>query len=107
MSVIDKLVQQLVIQREGVDNDPATLLTSIDMRLLIDVQGGNTKDDEKYKKQLDKSRKLEKELQQTRDFADKDRGTQIKKVLCRRDQVGDGDAAASKDRDVGRCPRDH
>lgn len=79
MMIIDKIVQQVVIQRNGDDCDPLIALTSIDMRNLVgDIIGGGgerSKDfDEKYKKQLDKSRKLEKELNAIRDSADKDKG---------------------------------
>ena len=77
MMIIDKIVQQIIIQRDGDDSDPAVALTNIDMRSLVsEILGGEkSKDiDEKYKKSLEKSRKLEKEVTTIRDETDKEKG---------------------------------
>lgn len=84
MMIIDKIVQQIIIQRDGDDSDPAVALTSIDMRSLVsEILGGEkSKDiDEKYKKQLEKSRKLEKEVNTIRDETDKEKGIVIINIV--------------------------
>lgn len=75
--IIDKIIQQIIIQRDGEDSDPAIALSSIDMRSLVsEILGGEkSKDtDEKYRKQLEKSRKLEREVNVLRDGLDKEKG---------------------------------
>eukprot|EP00842_Homolaphlyctis_polyrhiza_P000475 jgi/Hompol1/1428/HPOL_002697-RA len=66
MMIIDKVVQQIVLQKEGEDPDPVAALANIDMRNLVgDLTNTSIlrEQEEKYQKQLEKTKRLEKELQ--------------------------------------------
>jgi hypothetical protein len=65
MFVIEKLVQQITIQKNSEDHDPAVVVANIDMKEFIDALANveAMKEQEvRYQKQLEKSRRLEKEL---------------------------------------------
>lgn len=65
MFVIEKLISQITIQTSGQDHDPASVIANIDMRHFMDTLGNveAMKDQEsRYQKQLEKSRRLEKEM---------------------------------------------
>lgn len=65
MFVIDRVIQQITIQRNGEDPDPNAALAELDFRAivtdLLDTDQVRT-DEEKLKKQMEKTRKLEKDL---------------------------------------------
>ncbi|KAI8898114.1 hypothetical protein BC833DRAFT_649016 [Globomyces pollinis-pini] len=66
MLVIDKLVQQLTLQRSGEDSDPSVLLANIDMSKFIgDLNNVESlkEQEARYQKQLEKSKRLEKEIE--------------------------------------------
>ncbi|KAK5665677.1 hypothetical protein QVD99_007326 [Batrachochytrium dendrobatidis] len=65
MMIIDKVVQQIVLQKDGEDPDPIAALANLDMRHLVGDMTSTSilKDQEdKYQKQLEKSKRLEKEI---------------------------------------------
>ena len=65
MMVIDKVVQQIILQRDGQDPDPSAALAALDLRsLLTDSNSADRRDDldEKYRRQYEKTKRLEKEL---------------------------------------------
>ncbi|KAJ1338799.1 hypothetical protein BSLG_006436 [Batrachochytrium salamandrivorans] len=65
MMIIDKVIQQIVLQRDGEDPDPVAALANLDMRHLVgDMTSTEILKDqeEKYQKQLEKSKRLEKEI---------------------------------------------
>ncbi|KAI9093467.1 formin homology 2 domain-containing protein [Phlyctochytrium arcticum] len=66
MFIIDKMVQQIVLQRDSEDPDPAAMLADVDVRAmvaeLIDTDKLREQED-KYRKQVEKSKRLEKELE--------------------------------------------
>nr|KAJ3420068.1 hypothetical protein HK105_006158 [Polyrhizophydium stewartii] len=65
MMVIDKVVQQIVLQRQGEDPDPMAAIAALDMRHLVgDMTSAEIlrEQEEKYQKQLEKSKRLEKEI---------------------------------------------
>ncbi|KAJ3218661.1 Disheveled-associated activator of morphogenesis 1 [Dinochytrium kinnereticum] len=67
MLLIDKIVQQISIQRDSEDPDPAAALTDIDVRgIVADLVDTNRlrESDEKFRKQLERAKKLEKEVEQ-------------------------------------------
>lgn len=65
MFIIDKVVQQIVLQRDSEDPDPAAMLADLDVRAmvaeLLDTDKIREQED-KYYKQVEKSKRLEKEL---------------------------------------------
>ena len=64
MFFIDKLIQQIVIQRENEDFDPAAAVTNINVKSMVSALNDTDKvrlDEEKYRKQLEKTKRLEKE----------------------------------------------
>ncbi|KAI8924051.1 hypothetical protein BC831DRAFT_467748 [Entophlyctis helioformis] len=65
MMIIDKIVQQVVLQRDGEDPDPMAALVNIDVRSLVGDMTSTEilkEQEEKYRKQLEKSKRLEKEI---------------------------------------------
>ncbi|KAJ3174768.1 Dishevelled associated activator of morphogenesis 2 [Geranomyces variabilis] len=66
MFIIDKAVQQIVLQRDSEDPDPAAMLFDLDVRSmvadLVDTDRIREQED-KYRKQIAKSKRLEKELE--------------------------------------------
>ncbi|KAJ3069197.1 hypothetical protein HDU98_007726, partial [Podochytrium sp. JEL0797] len=68
MFVIDKVVQQICLQKSGDHaSDPAAALLELDMRALVNESGGgdmakSREVEEKLRKAVEKTRKLEKEL---------------------------------------------
>ncbi|KND03814.1 uncharacterized protein SPPG_01270 [Spizellomyces punctatus DAOM BR117] len=66
MFIIDKVVQQIVLQRDSEDPDPAAMLADLDVRAmvaeLLDTDKIREQED-KYRKQIEKSKRLEKELE--------------------------------------------
>ncbi len=74
MLIIEKVVQQITLQRDGEDTDPAATLLNIDMRSIVadllnsSGMGPNAREaEERYRKVLEKSRKLERELAEMRE----------------------------------------
>ena len=70
MLVIDKLVQQLSIQKHGEDPDPSVVLANIDVRDFVgqmDNVETLKEQEQRYQKQLEKARRLEKELEAIKD----------------------------------------
>ncbi|KAJ3097088.1 Lysophospholipase 1, partial [Phlyctochytrium bullatum] len=66
MLLIDKIIQQISIQRDSEDPDPAAALADIDVRgIMADLVDTNRlrEADEKFRKQLERAKKLEKELE--------------------------------------------
>ncbi|KAJ3223051.1 Dishevelled associated activator of morphogenesis 2 [Clydaea vesicula] len=77
MFIIDKVVQQIVIQRDGEDSDPSVALTELDFRsILADLTDTDRirMEEEKFRKQVDKNRKLEKEIGEMKNELEKERG---------------------------------
>lgn len=67
MFIIEKIIEQIVIQKNGDDPDPNSVIASINVQALMDQLTNleQIKEQEtKYSKLLEKSRKLEKELSQ-------------------------------------------
>ncbi|KAJ3096868.1 hypothetical protein HDU97_005466 [Phlyctochytrium planicorne] len=67
MLLIDKVVQQITVQKDSDDPDPAAALTDIDVRgIVADLVDTNRlrEADEKFRKQLERAKKLEKEVEQ-------------------------------------------
>ncbi|KAJ3020034.1 UNVERIFIED_CONTAM: hypothetical protein HDU68_010388 [Siphonaria sp. JEL0065] len=65
MFIIDKVVQQICLQKNGDNSDPAASLLELDVRALVNEFGDPTKSrelEEKLRKAVEKSRKLEKDL---------------------------------------------
>ncbi|KAI9209295.1 formin family protein [Polychytrium aggregatum] len=74
MNIVDKVVRQIVIQREGEDPDPGAALAELDVRSLMNHLMETDKDkehEERYKRQVDKSKRLEKEVESLRSEMDK------------------------------------
>ena len=70
MLALDKLVQQVVLQEKGEDLDPGATLANIDLRQVVggyENLGSIKEQEERYQKQLDKTRKLEKEMDQLKE----------------------------------------
>ncbi|KAI9325341.1 formin homology 2 domain-containing protein [Obelidium mucronatum] len=65
MFVIDKVVQQICLQESGESSDPAAALMELDVRSLVNEFGDQNKSrdlEDKLRKAVEKSRKLEKDL---------------------------------------------
>ncbi|KAJ1552668.1 Dishevelled associated activator of morphogenesis 2 [Nowakowskiella sp. JEL0078] len=65
MFIIEKVVQQIVLQKDDGDPDPAAALMNLDIREMVAelLDTDKVRDqEEKYRRQLDKSKRLEKEL---------------------------------------------
>jgi hypothetical protein len=65
MYVIEKVIEQITIQKEGEDRDPSAVIANLDMRIFMDSLSNVESmklQEVKYHKQLEKSRRLEKEL---------------------------------------------
>ena len=74
MLILEKIIQQIILQKDGDDADPSAALLNIDMRSIINDLanatggGSNAREaEEKYRKVLEKSRKLERELADLRE----------------------------------------
>ncbi|KAI9364411.1 formin homology 2 domain-containing protein [Zopfochytrium polystomum] len=66
MFLIDKIIQQICIQKNSEDPDPGAALADIDVRGLVADVIDSTKlkeFEDKYRKQLEKTKRLEKELE--------------------------------------------
>ncbi|KAJ3019022.1 hypothetical protein HKX48_002457, partial [Thoreauomyces humboldtii] len=75
MFIIDKVVQQIVLQRDSEDPDPAAMLFDLDVRAMVAelVDTDKIRDQEdKYRKQIEKSKRLEKEIEVLKTEAPKD-----------------------------------
>ncbi|KAI8815088.1 hypothetical protein BJ742DRAFT_782312 [Cladochytrium replicatum] len=78
MFIIDKLIQQVAIQRDDEDPDPGAAILDLDfgeiMTQLADTDRLKEQED-KYRRQLDKSKRLEKELDGARTSAETEKKT--------------------------------
>ena len=66
MLFIEKLIQQICLQKDSEDPDPASALAAIDVKgIMADITDTSKyrESEEKYRKQLEKSRRLERELE--------------------------------------------
>ncbi|RKO85022.1 armadillo-type protein, partial [Blyttiomyces helicus] len=66
MFIIDKIIQQIVLQRDEEDPDPATVLADLDIRAMVAELMDTDKlreQEDKYRKQVEKAKRLEKELE--------------------------------------------
>ncbi|KAJ3330667.1 hypothetical protein HDU76_005130 [Blyttiomyces sp. JEL0837] len=66
MFFIDKVIQQITIQKNSEDPDPGAALAELDVKSFMNELQDTSKireSDEKYRKQLEKSKRLEKELE--------------------------------------------
>jgi hypothetical protein len=70
MHIIDKTVQQIVIQKDSIDPDPASSLANIDVKSILSkmaVDGDRLREtEERLKKAMDRYKRLEKELDNLR-----------------------------------------
>ncbi|TPX38459.1 hypothetical protein SeLEV6574_g07774, partial [Synchytrium endobioticum] len=70
MYVIDKVVAQILLQKDSEDPDPASALAEIDVQQwvaeLTEVLDKTAASEDKYRKQLEKAKRLEKELDEER-----------------------------------------
>ena len=76
MLIIDKVIQQIVIQKDGEDGDPASALADLDMRAMIaELTGGSNykENEDKYKKQVDKNKRLEREMNTLREVMENEK----------------------------------
>lgn len=66
MYVIDKVVAQILLQKDSEDPDPASALAEIDVQRwiaeLTEVLDKTAASEDKYRKQLEKAKRLDKEL---------------------------------------------
>jgi hypothetical protein len=65
--VIDKMIQQLMLQRNGEDADPTMVIANIDMRDFVgemDKIESLKEQEQRYQKQVEKAKRLEKEIEQ-------------------------------------------
>ena len=70
MFIIDKVIQQIVIQHEGEDPDPGAALAELDFRSMVNDLADTDRirmDEEKYRKQAEKSRKEHNDLKRELD----------------------------------------
>ncbi|KAJ3270137.1 Disheveled-associated activator of morphogenesis 1 [Terramyces sp. JEL0728] len=82
--VIDKLVQQIIIQRNGEDPDPTSVLANIDMRHFmgeLDNVESLKEQENRYQKQLEKSKRLEKEIETLKETSVNDKLAQANKRI--------------------------
>jgi hypothetical protein len=66
MLVIDKMIQQLMLQRNGEDTDPTVVIANIDMRDFVgemDKIESLKEQETRYQKQVEKATRLEKEIE--------------------------------------------
>ena len=73
MHIIDKTVQQIVIQKDSIDPDPSSSLANIDVKSILSkmaVDGDRLREtEERLKKAVDRYKRLEKELDNLRGTA--------------------------------------
>lgn len=65
IKVIDKVVQQLILQKDGEDFDPYVAVSQIDMSIFANselIKKDPTETESKYQIQLEKNKRLQKEL---------------------------------------------
>ncbi|KAJ3124435.1 Disheveled-associated activator of morphogenesis 1, partial [Irineochytrium annulatum] len=77
MLLIDKIIQQISIQRDSEDPDPAAALADIDVRGIVsDLLDANKlrEADDKYRKQLERAKRLEREVDGMRSQMGKESG---------------------------------
>jgi sialic acid synthase SpsE len=80
MFVIDKVIQQIAIQRGGEDCDPSAALAEIDFRSIVNDSSDSDRvrgAEEKLRKQVEKSRRLEKDLIVVKTEMDKNKGMRL------------------------------
>jgi hypothetical protein len=68
MFLYDKIIQQISVQRDSEDPDPGAALMDLDVQALITTDGGADitkvrEVEEKYRKQLEKAKRLEREME--------------------------------------------
>lgn len=76
MFIIDKVIQQIVIQRDGEDPDPSAALAELDFRSIVNELMDADRirvEEEKMRKQMEKTRKLEKDIIVLKAELDKER----------------------------------
>ena len=68
MYVIDKVVAQILLQKDSEDPDPASAVADIDVQRwiseLTEVLDKTAASEDKYRKQLEKAKRLDKELEE-------------------------------------------
>ncbi|KAJ3270093.1 hypothetical protein HK104_004982, partial [Borealophlyctis nickersoniae] len=85
MFIIDKVVQQIVLQRDTEDPDPAAMLADLDIRGMVAELMDTDKlreQEDKYRKQLEKAKRLEKELETA-----KTEGAQSKALKAKDEEI--------------------
>lgn len=68
--IIDKIVQQIAIQRNGEDFDPSAVIAELNFKNIIaDLENSDRirLEEEKYKKNAERLKKVEKELAELKD----------------------------------------
>lgn len=65
LTVIDKLIQQLALQKDGINFDPSVAISNLDLtQFNVNINANSNEFELKYQKQLEKTKWLQKELDQ-------------------------------------------